>query len=88
MSATNPWPSHAKSPSGPYQNLAAITPDNSNDLATISSEIMVAGGGTVKVDTLGGQTVTFTAVAGYRYPIRAKRIYATGTSATGIVVLY
>jgi len=74
---------------GPYKNMVAVTPDDANDLARVSVELMVGVGGTVKIDTLGGQTgVTFTAVAGFRYRIRATRVYATGTTATGIVALY
>lgn len=74
---------------GPYKNMVAITPNDATDLGRVSVVLMVGGGGTVKIDTLGGQSgVTFTAVAGYAYRIRATRVYATGTTATGIVSLY
>jgi hypothetical protein len=71
-----------------YKNMVAITPDNATLLTHQVAEIMVAVGGTVTVLTAGGQTVQFTAVAGFRYPIIAKRINSTGTAATGIIGLY
>ena len=67
----------------------AVTPDNSNDLAFVTRAIYVGGTGTLKVDMLGGETITFTALAaGVFHQIRATRIYATGTSATTIIGLY
>ena len=50
--------------------------------------LYIGGTGAVKVDTEGGQTVTFSAVpVGYLY-VRATKVYKTGTTATNIVALY
>ena len=63
-----------------------ITPDNTTDLALPTRGLYVGGSGTVKVDMADGTTVTFTGLAaGVIHPIRAKRVYATGTTASGIL---
>lgn len=77
----------------PPCNGGAITPDDDNDLALTTRAINVAVSGAVRVTTLGtpedpGDTITLYIAAGIAFPIRAVRIYATGTTATGIVGLY
>jgi len=64
----------------------AITPSNSHDLSYATRGIYVGVSGSLKVDMVGGSTIIFTnLVAGVIHPIRAKRIYETGTTATGII---
>lgn len=73
----------------PARHAAAITPSNSVDLPSPTRGIWVGVGGSVKVDTAGGDTVTFAgAAAGGVIPVRATRVYATGTTATNLVALY
>lgn len=77
------------SPIAPARNLAAVTPNDSTDLAWISKAIYVGVTGDLSViaedDTVA---VTFTAVpAGTVLPIRARRVMATGTTASSIVNL-
>jgi len=49
----------------------------------------VGGAGNIKVDTLGGDTVTFTGVlAGSILPVRILKVYSTDTTATNIVAVY
>lgn len=73
----------------PAEYAAAITPDNSTDLANSTRGIYVGVTGDLKVDTVGGSTVTFVGLAaGIIHPIRARRVYATGTSVTSIVGVY
>lgn len=72
--------------SSPGEHAAAITPDDSNDMANTTRGIYVGGSGDLKVDMFGGETVTFTnLLAGVIHPIRAVRVYATGTTATTIL---
>lgn len=74
---------------GPAENAAAVTPADGADLANFSKALFVGGAGTLKVDLVGGTTVTFTGVvAGSYLRLRARRVYATGTTATNIVALY
>ena len=74
----------------PAVSAVAITPSDSADFTTTSCRaIWVGGTGTIKVDMSDGTTVTFSGVpAGYILPIRARRVYSTGTTATLMLVLY
>lgn len=66
-----------------------ISPSNDNDLAQATRGIYVGTSGTLKVDMLGGGTVTFTALAaGIIHPICVARVYATGTDADDIIGVY
>jgi hypothetical protein len=78
---------------GARSGAAAITPSNSADLPTAATGGIWVGtnGGTdtIKVDTVRGETVTFQAPAsGNILPIKARRVYATGTTATNLIALY
>ena len=73
----------------PAPRAAAITPSDTVDLPWITRAIYVGGAGDVKVD-MGdsGTAIPFTAVpVGTVLPIRVKRVYATGTTATNLVAL-
>lgn len=73
----------------PGQSAVAITPNDGADLARITRGIYIGGAGNIKVDMSDGTTVTFTAIAaGIIHPIAVKRVYLTGTSATGIIGVY
>ena len=81
--------SHADGLGSPAKSAAAVTPADGADLGTVARSLYVGGGGDVKVDMAGSGTVTFVAVpAGSILPVRAKRVYATGTTATNIVALW
>lgn len=72
----------------PAANSKAITPSDSTDLAHVTRAISVDVDGAVRYAPLGTQgdaIVTRKFVAGVQMSIRAKRIYATGTTATGII---
>jgi len=83
-----------------YQKLqagraAAVTPSNTVDIPSVTGgsnngcTLYVGGTGSVKVLTIGGDEVTFSAVpAGTFMPIQVLRVFATGTSATSIVALW
>lgn len=71
---------------------AAVTPADGSDLPK-SGLLYVGGTGAVKVDTIGGDTLTFSGVPAGQYlgapcPIRVKKVYATGTTATNMVAVY
>lgn len=73
----------------PANGAFAITPSNTNDLARVTRGIYVGGTGNLKVDMDDGTTVTFTSIAaGVIHPIKAQRVYATGTTATSIIGVY
>lgn len=66
-----------------------ITPSDASNLVNFSRALWVGGGGNVRVTMIGGQTVTFANVAqGTLLPIRVSRVWATGTTATLIDVVW
>ena len=80
-----------KSPDGVYRAAKAVTPADGSDQPFVGCEIICGTGGTFKYTPaamIDAEAITITLVAGYRYPIACKKIYATGTTASGIVVLY
>ncbi len=67
---------------------AAVTPNDSADLSKASRALYVGGAGDVKVTTVDGSTLVFSAVAaGTVLPVAAKRVFATLTTATNILAL-
>ena len=76
------------SPGGPATGAFAITPSDSTDLTIVPLCLHISGGGIVKLRTMRGETVSLTVGNGQLLPVRATRILATGTTATGIVGLY
>lgn len=73
----------------PALNAAEVTPSDAADLATDARSLYVGGAGDVKVTTTGGDTVTLKAVpVGTVVPVRTRKVFATGTTATLIVALW
>lgn len=51
--------------------------------------LFIGGAGNVKVDTVGGSTVTLNSISGGSIiPVSVTRVYSTGTTATNIVAFY
>lgn len=74
---------------GPWQNAAAVTPNDSADLTAVASALFVGGAGNIAVVTVGGHEVTLNgATAGSVIQVRVKRVKATGTTATNLVGLW
>ncbi|MDB4350214.1 hypothetical protein OAA38_00215 [bacterium] len=72
----------------PAKDAFAISGNDSTDLAKSTRSIYVGGSGNIKLTTIDGSTVTFnSAIAGSILPIRAKRIFSTGTTATNLIGL-
>jgi hypothetical protein len=71
----------------PARGAFSITPADGTDLAIYPKALYVGTAGDVKVDMRDGTTVTFTGAIGV-LPIRVKRVYSTGTTATNILGLY
>lgn len=85
----DPFASSAPGLSSPGANAFAIVGNDSADMTNATRGIYVGGAGDVKVTTVGGGTVTFVAVpAGSLLPVRAARVFATGTTTTSMIGLY
>jgi hypothetical protein len=68
-------------------NCMEITPADV-DLVQPVRALYIGGSGNVKISDTGGGAVTFAAVqAGSILPVMARRVWATGTTATSIVGL-
>lgn len=66
----------------------AITPNDATDLSTVTRALNVGTAGAVRATLLDGSDVTLNIAAGSVFPMRATRIWATGTTAGDIVGLY
>jgi hypothetical protein len=64
-----------------------VTPNDGADLAFPCIGLNVVAAGTVKIHDLAGNAVTIQCVSGWN-PAPCKRVWATGTTATGIVAVY
>jgi len=76
---------HAQKKSDPPPRGFVISPDDAADLPYVTTCLNVAASGTVWVTTSGGDTIPYYVAAGIQFPCRARRVWATGTTATGIV---
>ena len=83
----DPFASFTPGLESPASAAFAITPSDSTDLPQVTRALNVAQTGTVALVTVRGDTATVFVAAGIAFPIRAQRVLATGTSATGIVGL-
>lgn len=69
-------------------DAAVVVPADGSDLPR-AGRLFVGGAGAVKVTTIAGNDVTFTGViAGSVLPVRVKKVFATGTTATNMVAMY
>ena len=72
----------------PPENVALITPHDTNELSYATRGISFGTAGDLKVVTLGGQTVTIpdgALAAGVIEALRVVQVYSTGTAASDIV---
>ncbi|MEE4187007.1 MAG: hypothetical protein V2I76_00985 [Roseobacter sp.] len=86
---TDTFASTSTSLQSPATRGYAVTPDDNADIVFFSRALNVSTSGTVRLTPMDDDTpVTVFIGAGMTFPIRARRIWATGTTATDIVVLY
>lgn len=71
-------------PTDPAVRILEITPDDSKDLTETISAINVATPGTVRITTEDGSTSDVTIHPGQAFPVRVRRVWHTGTTATGL----
>lgn len=66
----------------------AITPADGSNLASVAFGVYVGGAGTLKFDTPWATGISLAAVAaGAVVPVKVTKVYATGTTATGLLGL-
>ncbi len=71
-----------------YRGVFAITPNDGTDLAIFTRAIRATGAGNVSLVGIDGVTTTCAFLAGETRQIRARRVRATSTTATGIEGMY
>lgn len=80
---------HAQGLDSPGGRHASVTPDDDNDLDPTPRALYIGGGGAVAMHDRDGTSVTWAAVpVGAILPFRARRVLATGTTATNIVAIW
>ena len=84
----DPFEKRAAGLDSPAAHAATITPNDSTDLTTSTRALYVGGTGDIKVDMVGGGTVTFSAVPVGVLSIRVERVHSTSTTATNILALW
>ena len=86
MSANDPFNNSNTGLDSPAAHAFLPAQSDTVDMANGTRGIYVGGAGDIKLVTVGGETVTFMAVpAGSILPVRAARIWSTGTTATNLV---
>jgi hypothetical protein len=83
----DPFDGHSQSLESPATIALQVAPDDAADLPMPSRALNAAQEGTVHVTTTGGTTATLYIAAGVCLPVRVTRVWATGTTATGLVAL-
>lgn len=71
-------------PTDPAVTIFDITPDDASDLARTTTALNVATPGTVRVTTEDGSIADITIHPGQAFPVQARRVWLTGTTATGL----
>ena len=76
--------SHGRSLSDPAITIFDISPSDTADLAQVTTALNVSSPGTVRVTMSDGSVGDLSIYPGQAFPVRARRVWATGTTATGI----
>ncbi|GIT93273.1 hypothetical protein JANAI61_37310 [Jannaschia sp. AI_61] len=85
MSSIDTFRGQATSLESPITNAQAVTPSDGADLSHATRALYVGQGGDLRVDMVGGATVTFVGLTAGWHPIRVTRVHATSTTADHIV---
>jgi hypothetical protein len=84
---TSPLNGRALPLSGPASDIVPVTPSDTNHLSHLASALFVEAGGVVVIETLAGSTRTISVPDFTTIPVLTSRVYASGTTATGIHAL-
>ncbi|NVO25224.1 spike base protein, RCAP_Rcc01079 family [Donghicola mangrovi] len=85
----DPFKDYSDSLTSPIRSAQVVTPDDTSDLPVLPRALYVGTAGDLHVTMAEGQEATFAAVpAGTLLPVRAARIWATGTAAGSILAMW
>lgn len=83
----DPFHNRSSGLESPATRLAGVTPDDTADLDFATRAIAVGSEGFVHLITVAGDTGRVYLVPGAPFPIRVRRVLASGTTASDIVAL-
>jgi len=84
----DPFADHSVGLTAPVARTEPIIPNDSADLSRATRALYIGQTGDVRFRTTAGDVVTLAGMqGGILYPIRIARVFATGTTATGLVGL-
>ncbi len=86
MPARNQFVDRSQQRIGSPTHLALVSPSDANDLGDVSQMLYVETAGTIRLTTVGGETLTTPVLYPGWHPMEVSRIFATGTTATGLMV--
>ncbi len=81
---TTPAAPSSHNSTGPALSALAVTPNDGADLSERVRSVTINTGGTLAYHNWRGVTCTTAALPAGTYPLLARRVLATGTTATGI----
>lgn len=71
----------------PARDAVAVTPNDGADLANVCRALYVGVSGDIKLTTPEGTVLTFKNVPAGVFPVGAKRVWQTGTTASEIIAV-
>ena len=84
----NPFHGRAVPIGGPATDIVPVIPDDANDLTDAAIALFVTTGGDLTIETVRGVGIRAVSVADQTLlPVGVTRVWATGTTATGIHAL-
>lgn len=81
---TNPFDGRALALHGPALDLVPVIPDDSADLTDVATALYVETGGQLRLLTVAGGDRTVAVGDMSILPVGTARVFATGTTASGI----
>lgn len=83
----NPFANRAGSLSGPAIDALPVTPNDAADLPQVALGLYIETGGTIRIDTVKGDTRTLIVADFVILPVGVRRVRSIGTTASGIHAL-
>lgn len=83
----DPFAHRARTPADPAVTSFDVVPDDATDLPQTTTALNVIAPGRVRVTMAEGTIATLSISPGQAFPVRVRRVWQTGTTATGITGL-
>lgn len=85
MPVIDDFSNYSRQITAPYGDAVEVSPSDSVDLGHVTRGLHIAGSGDLTVTMESGAKVTWRNLQTGHHPIRARRVWDTDTTATGIV---